>query len=69
MTVWVGSDPPVVYAGVITAVHAPTVEVLLTDDDELWYGAASIVATGTGAVNDKVSVLIQSTGRAIVVKS
>lgn len=69
MTAWVGGFPPVMYAGVITAVAAPYVTVQLTDDPEIFFVTDPIVATGTGTVGDKVQVMIQPTGRAITVKA
>ena len=69
MSMWVGGAPPRYYAGVITAVTPPLVTVRVSDDLDDDDQPADILATGTGTVNDKVTVLVQPTGRAILIRS
>ena len=65
----VGVGPGRYYAGVIVAVAAPLVTVRVADETDLDGNAVEFDATGTGGVNDKVSVLVQPTGRAILIRS
>ena len=65
----VGHGAPLYMPGVIVAVNAPYVTVRCTDDLDLDGVPTEIVARGTGAVNDKVMVLIQPTGRAVLIRS
>lgn len=69
MVSYVGGDPPRLYPAVITAVHFPTVDVQLTDDADTDAAPSTITATGTGTVGDKVTVIIQPSGRAILIRS
>jgi hypothetical protein len=65
----VGDTPPRAYPGVITSVAAPLVFVQLTDDPDLDTATDPIPATGTGTAGDKVTVLVQPSGRAILMRS
>lgn len=65
----VGHEAPIYLPGVIIAVSAPYVTVRCTDDLDLDNTVSEIVARGTGAVNDKVMVLMQPTGRATLIRS
>jgi hypothetical protein len=69
VSVWVGGAPPRYYAGAITSVNPPYVIVRVADDPDTDDEPASIIATGTGTIGDKVTVLVQSTGRAILIRS
>jgi hypothetical protein len=64
----VGSAPGRYYAGVVVVVAAPQVSVQISDQPDANGDAVTLWATGTAAVNDKVTVLIQPTGRAVIVK-
>lgn len=69
MAVTVGHLEPIYMPGVVIAVTAPYVTVRCTDDLDLDGVTSEIVARGAAAVNDKVMVLIQPTGRAILIRS
>lgn len=65
----VGDSPLITLAGVISAVTAPTVTVRVADGLDDNDQPCDVVATGTGAVNDKVTVLLRPNGRATLVKT
>lgn len=64
----VGAAPGRYYAGVVADSSAGIVLVDISDQLDPDGDAASVFATGTAAVNDKVTVLIQPTGRAVIVR-
>lgn len=65
----VGTQPSRYYGGVIVAVTAPYVTVRVSDDLDQEGRLVEIQAWGTGAVNDKVTLLGLPTGRVIVMRS
>jgi hypothetical protein len=65
----VGAGPGRYYAGVIVAVAAPLVTVRVADETDLDGNVVEFDATGTGTVGDRVNVLVQPTGRAILIRS
>ena len=64
----VGENPLRMFAGQIVAVSAPVVTVRISDPADPEDDAVEITATGTGAVNDKVQVLVWPNGRAVLMK-
>lgn len=66
---FVGARPDRHYAGVVIDSSAGVVLVQISDNLDFNGDAVSVFATGTAAVNDKVTVLVQPTGRAVLVRS
>lgn len=63
----VGTVPPRYFAGVVTATAAGICTVQVSDSLDIDGQAAELTATGTAAINDKVTVMVASDGRAIIV--
>lgn len=63
----VGSGPARYFSGVITAIAAGVATVRVTDQPDTDGQPADVLATGTGTVNDKVTVMVTPDGRAVII--
>jgi hypothetical protein len=68
VTVFVGAEPARYYPGRVVAVAAPYVTVRITDDPDLDGAPVEVEVTGTAALDTLVTVLIQPSGRATLMR-
>lgn len=63
----VGATPPRYLAGVVTSIASGIATVRVSDSEDIDGQPVEIIATGTAAINDKITVMINGDGRAVII--